>query len=347
MASLLSNMFGSGAAGEAAAKNAKLYQGYQTDGLGVLDTGTLNSQGALQSGYGQANSALDANKGVYSDYGTIARGALDSGLTNGVNSLNGANAAYAPLSALGAKYGAATTLGLDSLGVNGSAGNQNAVNAFQTGPGYGFQMDQGLQALQRTRNAQGMLNSGNTDVDAIKFGQGLANQSYGDWQNKLLGFTNPELSATSGAATGQAGVATNLANLYNTNGQNQAGVAGNVATGLSGINTGQAANDAALGNTLGTLYQNDATNRVGVVGNAVSGTAQSNNQAAAAEQQGAKNLLGAGLGVASLAMGGGGLGGLGSLFGGSGGMGSALGSLGLTYGLPGTPGSNLYGPKAG
>ena len=38
---------------------------------------------------------------------------------------------------------------MNSLGLNGAAGNQAAVNAFQTGPGYDFQMHQGLNAINR------------------------------------------------------------------------------------------------------------------------------------------------------------------------------------------------------
>jgi hypothetical protein len=105
------------------------------------------------------------------------------------------------------------------------------------------------------------------------------------------------------------------------------------AGGMAGVDT-----------NLANLYQTDATNRVGLEGNVTSGNANANVLQAQGAAAGAKNLLGAGLGVASLAMGGGGLGGLGSAFGG-GGMGSALGSMGMTYGMPGTAGSNLYGPK--
>lgn len=80
-----------------------------------------------------------------------------------------------------------------------------------------------------------------------------------------------------------------------------------VAGAKSGIDTG-----------ISNLYQTDATNRVGLQGNVTSGNANANVLQAQGEAAGAKNLLGAGLGIASLAMGGGGLGGLGSAFGGSG-----------------------------
>jgi hypothetical protein len=97
--------------------------------------------------------------------------------------------------------------------------------------------------------------------------------------------------------------------------------------------------------TLANLYQTDATNRVGLQGNVTSGDASANVLQAQGEAAGAKNLLGAGLSLASLAAGGVG-GGLGGMLGGSGGMGSALGSLGIKYGTPGAKGSNLFGPLA-
>ena len=77
-----------------------------------------------------------------------------------------------------------------------------------------------------------------------------------------------------------------------------------VAGAKSGIDTG-----------IGNLYQTDATNRVGLQGNVTSGNANANVLQAQGEAAGAKNLLGAGLGLASLALGGGGgLSGLGSAF---------------------------------
>jgi hypothetical protein len=80
-----------------------------------------------------------------------------------------------------------------------------------------------------------------------------------------------------------------------------------VAGAKSGVDTG-----------LANLYQTDATNRVGLQGNVTSGDANANVLQAQGEAAGAKNLLGAGLSLATLGVGGG--------FGGGslGGLGSAL-----------------------
>jgi hypothetical protein len=229
---------------------------------------------------------------------------------------------------------------MNSLGLNGAQGNQAAVNAFQTGPGYDFQINQGLDAINRQRAASGMLNSGNTSVDALKYGQGLANQAYGGWQSQLQGLISPELQATQGAATGQATADTNMANMYNQNALAQLGLQSGVAQGQAGVNTNLANNQSALGNALSGVYGTDASNRVALQGGLTSGGMSANNTQAAGEAAGAKNLLGAGLSLASLVAGGpiGGAlgGGLTSLFGG--------GTSGAAN--TGMPGSSFQGPVA-
>lgn len=220
-------------------------------------------------GGGAEKEAAEKNRQLYGQYQTAGQGYLDSGLAGSKDALATAKGEFQPLSAL---YSKGSGLYADALGINGAEGNTRATSAFQAGPGYQFSLDQGLDALNRRRAAGGMVNSGNADIDALKFGQGLANQEYGGWLSNLSGYDNKALT-TAGA---MAGVDTNLAN----------------------------------------LYQGDATNRIGLQGNTTSGMAGANNTQAAGEAAGAKNLLGAGLSLATLAAGGG-----------LGGLGSSLGSL--------------------
>lgn len=205
MASFLSTLFGGGAEAEAANKNRALYDAYKTEG-----TSNINA------GYDTARSDLE-----------------------------GARSAFAPLSSLAQKYGAGTDLYLDALGANGAAGNTRATGAFQAGPGYQFALDQGLQALNRRRAAGGMLDSGNADLDAIRFGTGLADQTYGDWLTRLSDLVNPELSATSGAASGQAGIQGGLASLATGRASDLTNILGTTTSGLAGANNLQAQGEAA------------------------------------------------------------------------------------------------------
>jgi hypothetical protein len=240
--------------------------------MGLLDT---------LFGGGAEKEAADKNRALYNQYQSSGSGYLNTGYSNAKGDLNSALGAYKPLSDLAGKYTAGTDMYLNALGLNGATGNDAAKAAFQTGPGYDFTLNQGLDALNRRRAAGGMLNSGNADIEALKFGTGLADQTYGDWLTRLSGVNQNALSATTGAAAGQAGAYGSLAD----------------------------------------LEQNNAQNQVGLLGNSTSGLASANNLEAQGKAAGAKNLLGAGISLATLGLGGGGLGSIGSW------LGNALGGL--------------------
>lgn len=213
-------------------------------------------------GGGAEREAADKNRALTNQYGVDAQGYLKTGYDTGVTNLNKAVGAYDPLSSLATKYNAGGDLYLDALGVNGSAGNARATGAFQNAPGYTGAVDAGLDILNRRRAGQGMGASGNADIDALTFGQNLQNQQYNTWLQNLQG-------------AGQTGV----------------GLAGAVAGG-------QASGYGALSN----LAQQYAGNQVGVAGNVLSGNTSANNLQAQGEASGAKNLLGAGLSLGSLAL---------------------------------------------
>ena len=352
MASFLSTLFGGGAEQEAADANKALAAQYGTTGTNLLNTGLDQSTGAVNTGATNAAGLLGQNTGIYGNLGTTGANTLNTGLSNQLGALGQAGQAYAPLSALAGQLGAGTNMYLNSLGLNGAQGNQAAVDAFQTGPGYQFQLDQGLNAIDRARANAGMLNSGNTSIDALTYGQGLANQAYGGWQSQLQGLINPQLSALGTAAAGQSAADTNMANVYGTNAAANTALQGTVAAGQAGANTALAQNQANLGNALAGLYSGNASNQVALQGGVTSADMSANNTAAAGQAAGAKNLLNAGLGLAGLVAGGplgGTIGsGLGSLFGGANGGTAASPLPGLTaadYGTGSNAGNwlNQYG----
>lgn len=92
--------------------------------------------------------------------------------------------------------------GLDKYNALTLGSGADIQNALQGNAGYQFNMDQGLQALQRSRAAGGMLNSGNTDTDTLAFAQGLAGQQLAAERAAL----NPYLSMYQQGIGGQAGV---------------------------------------------------------------------------------------------------------------------------------------------
>lgn len=258
-----------GAPAKAAAGSTRDYlTGVQGAGTSAINTGQANSLTALGQGY---NTAVPAITGGYDRAAPY---------------FDRASAAYDPLAGLGSKYGRGTDLYLNSLGVNGAAGNDAAVNAFHAGPGYNFALDQGIEGINRSHNAGHMLASGNTDRDATKFAEGLADQEYGRWQDRLGGLVNPELSATGAAATGRAGVA-----------GNQAGAAINEGGQLSNLATNYGGQQA-------DTYGRGVAQTLGLNQSIADPYAKSYGQEAAAEQQGSANLWNLGLNLAKLGVGG-------------------------------------------
>ncbi len=90
---------------------------------------------------------------------------------------------------------------------------------FTATPGYQFQMDQGTAAVNALAGARGGLNSGRTMQDLTTFGQGLANQEFNNYLNRLTGMAGQGFSAagaTANAATNAAaGTSNALAGIGN------------------------------------------------------------------------------------------------------------------------------------
>lgn len=78
---------------------------------------------------------------------------------------------------------------------------------FQATPGYQFQLDQGLGAIDNSAASRGNLFSGSTLKAAQTFGQGLANQEYNNYLNRLSG----QSAQGQSAAANQANAGANFA----------------------------------------------------------------------------------------------------------------------------------------
>ncbi len=91
-----------------------------------------------------------------------------------------------------------------ALGLRGPGGTAAAQRAFRVGPGYQFALDQGLQGVDRGASAKGLLGSGNAAMALNDYAQGVANQEYGNWLNRLTGLGSQGLQAA-GGQTGRQG----------------------------------------------------------------------------------------------------------------------------------------------
>ena len=181
-----------------------------------------------------AKEAAAKNAALLQANQTAGTKTLQEAQTGALGALDQSAGAYDPLRS---KYGAATSLGLDALGVNGAAGNQWAVGAFQAGPGYQYAVDQSLDGIARNAAARGMDVGGNTLAALGDRAGNMANQEYGSWVNSLNGYVSPELAATSG----YAGAIGNKAPVYMNTGNSIANLGTNTANAIAGQNT-QSAN---------------------------------------------------------------------------------------------------------
>jgi Chaperone of endosialidase len=82
------------------------------------------------------------------------------------------------------------------------------MQAFQNNPGYGFQQQQGNNALLAQNAATGTTGSGKEATDLSKFNQGLAGTS---WNNYVSGLA-PYLNMSQNSAVGIGGLYSNLGN---------------------------------------------------------------------------------------------------------------------------------------
>ncbi len=87
------------------------------------------------------------------------------------------------------------------LGLNGADAATGARGQFQASPGVDYMMGQGVQALDRSAAARGMLGSGRQSKDLMRFGEGLGQQEWRNYIGDLSNLGNQGYSAT-GARTG-------------------------------------------------------------------------------------------------------------------------------------------------
>lgn len=198
-------------------------------------------------GLNKGNAALEAartNSGLVRNYGRDATSLLDKVGTTVGGYLDSAD------DLAGNVLGKSPGMYADALGLNGAGGQSRARNTFQTGPGYEFQMEQGLDALDRRAASRGMLQSGNTNLDTLKFSQGLADQEWGSWLDRVGSHINQGANRKIGTLGDMGTLAQNL-------GSQKLGVLGDVASGYTAANNqtagGKEAGQGWLLDGLGTV----------------------------------------------------------------------------------------------
>ena len=134
-----------------------------------------------------------------------------------------------------------------------------AATDFQTDPGYGFRMSEGMKALDRTAASRGNLLSGATFKGAQRFGQDIASNEYNNAYNRYVGNQATQRNALAGL-TGFAPTAAQ-----------QIGNAGtNYATNVNNLSTNTATNYANADLTGAAARQSAYTGAGGAFANALS-----------------------------------------------------------------------------
>lgn len=138
----------------------------------------------------------------------------------------------------------------DLLGLNGQEAADKAMGNFQASPGYQYQLEQGIRAIDNSASANGMLNSGSRMKALQDRGNSLAAIDFGTYYNRLAGLTGL--------------------------GQNAAAGVGNTGTQVSQMGTQTAAGQAQTQTSAATAQNSIYGNAIQGVGNAANNYA--NNQ---------------------------------------------------------------------
>lgn len=96
------------------------------------------------------------------------------------------------------KGAAATDLLASILGANGPDAAKRAYSRFAETPAYRFRLNQGIDAINRAASARGTLAGGQTSMDLMGYGQGLAGQEFDNWTKNLMGLSEIGLTGASG-----------------------------------------------------------------------------------------------------------------------------------------------------
>lgn len=217
-------------------------------GAGVSANAT---EDATNAQVGEANQALDFQKQVYGQQqqneapflqaGQQSIGQIIQGLQNG-------------------------TFGPNSIAAPAAFKAPTLADAQQT-PGYQFQLQQGLQAIDQGAAARGGLNSGATQQSEQQYGSNLANSTYGNIFNQALSTYNAGLSDYQAKLAGQSQAFNQLAA--------PAGIGQTAAQGINQVGTAAATNTSGLLTGIGNAQAAGSVGVANAVNSGISGATNS------------------------------------------------------------------------
>jgi hypothetical protein len=197
-----SALSGSGILGKAASNFPK-------SGVGPFNPGSGLSGAASRIGNSISSLSPIASGGGASSFGGI--GNIASNVYSGVSGMSAQDKARKQLlqgqnNALGqlkpyTQTGASANARLaQMLGLDPNADQDTITNALRSTPGYQFQLEQGTQSADRANAARGGFFSGAALREAQQYGQGLADNTYNQYIDRLSQQSGQGLNAAGGAA---------------------------------------------------------------------------------------------------------------------------------------------------
>ncbi len=126
-------------------------------------------------------------------------------------------------------------LGIAPAGKPGAAAGPTPQQTLEQLPGYQFAKTQGIDATKAAAASMGLALSGNTLEGIDKFSTGLADQTYGEEVNRLMGIAGLGQAAAAGQAANIGQGAANLGNIAMNQGNTLAGIAANQGASMGSI----------------------------------------------------------------------------------------------------------------
>jgi hypothetical protein len=262
----ITSLIGAGIGSSASSTAANDAASANTTAAGNITGATTAGQGLIQSGITQADTAIGAGE-------TGANSDIQAGLAGANTDIANAGATQAGIyqNETGglSPYQQAGNGGITNL--SRMAGTFTAPTAAQAAatPGYQFQLQQGLKALNNNAATSGMLQSGANQKANLQYAEGLASTNYQNvYNNSLAAFNANQAGYQTLANLGTTANSQNLlaGSTYGNQLTSLAGLGTNANIAAAGLGTGVNMQGAALGANA-ALQGNEASAVLGVQGN--------------------------------------------------------------------------------
>jgi hypothetical protein len=142
----------------------------------------------------------------------------------------------------------------------GSLASKFSLDDYEADPGYQFRLDEGNKALERSQAAKGGLLSGAAMKEALRYGQGMGSQEYGNSYNRFMDQNNTLYNRYSGISNQGMGAVNSGSQSGQNYANNMSGIYGNIANAnaASAINQGN-----NLSQSLGSLFGGSQYGNIG------------------------------------------------------------------------------------